>query len=356
MSTTSSATSGSSSSTNRTEGTSRSTEGISSGSNVGASVSRDMATVSSTNVRSEAAVVTRGDTVADGVDATTSTTATPASYTVQSGDTLSGIARQNNTTLGAVISANPQISNPNLIHPGDTVNLPGGVTNTTPAGPVTPGGVLERGVNDPAGVTALQTRLTELGYSTGPVDGKFGAITQGAVRSFQSSNGLPVNGRADQATLDAMNGPNARRPDPARTEFPTYAPGSPEQIQLFQDAARAAGLPESWASSPGLINLLQAESRGRVGVPNYTYGDRSTDPTQWASVHEELRNGRKTATSSATGLGQLLLSNVDAYYPSGRQGIGNPQEEAVGMLRYIEARYGTPDAAWARYNTAHEGY
>src|SRR3546814_9850770 len=41
-----------------------------------------------------------------------------ASYTVRSGDTLSGIAAANNMSLDALISANPQISNPNLIYPG----------------------------------------------------------------------------------------------------------------------------------------------------------------------------------------------------------------------------------------------
>ena len=93
-----------------------------------------------------------------------------------------------------------------------------------------------------------------------------------------------------------------------------------------------------------------------MGRPNYTYGARSRDPSQWGSVHDELRAGRKTERSSATGLGQLLLSNVERYYPSGRQGIGNPMEEAVGMMRYIQDRYGSPDAAWAQYGRRHEGY
>ncbi len=46
--------------------------------------------------------------------------------TVRSGDTLSGIAARNGVGLGALIAANPQISNPNLIHPGQTVHVPGG--------------------------------------------------------------------------------------------------------------------------------------------------------------------------------------------------------------------------------------
>src|SRR3546814_11098657 len=48
-----------------------------------------------------------------------------ASYTVRSGDTLSGIAEANNMSLDALISANPKISNPNLIYPGQSINLSG---------------------------------------------------------------------------------------------------------------------------------------------------------------------------------------------------------------------------------------
>lgn len=135
-----------------------------------------------------------------------------------------------------------------------------------------------------------------------------------------------------------------------------YPPRSPEAIALFEEAARAAGLPVEWARSEGLHELLDAESDGRVGRLNYTYGERERDPARWAEVHAELRRGVISAESSATGLGQLLLRNVERYYPSGRAGIGDPHEEAVGMLRYIQDRYGDPDRAWARYNSSHEGY
>jgi LysM repeat protein len=50
--------------------------------------------------------------------------------TVRSGDTLSGIAAGNGLSLGALLSANPQISNPDLIHPGQTIRLPGGAGAT----------------------------------------------------------------------------------------------------------------------------------------------------------------------------------------------------------------------------------
>jgi LysM repeat protein len=47
-------------------------------------------------------------------------------YTVRSGDTLSGIAASHGVSLSALLAANRQISNPNLIYPGERVNIPGG--------------------------------------------------------------------------------------------------------------------------------------------------------------------------------------------------------------------------------------
>ena len=46
-----------------------------------------------------------------------------AVYIVKSGDTLWAIAKRYNMTLQALLNKNPQIKNPNLIHPGDTVYL-----------------------------------------------------------------------------------------------------------------------------------------------------------------------------------------------------------------------------------------
>jgi LysM repeat protein len=47
-----------------------------------------------------------------------------SSYTIQSGDTLSELAAQNNTTVEELMAHNPQIENPNLIYTGDQLNIP----------------------------------------------------------------------------------------------------------------------------------------------------------------------------------------------------------------------------------------
>lgn len=57
-----------------------------------------------------------------------------ATYIVKSGDYLNKIARENGLTLEQLLALNPgKWPNPNLIHPGDVVNLPDPTPTTAPA-------------------------------------------------------------------------------------------------------------------------------------------------------------------------------------------------------------------------------
>ncbi len=171
-----------------------------------------------------------------------------------------------------------------------------------------------------------------------------------------------MTGRIGPITWAELARAQPRRPAP-QTHTPAgnaicarYRARAPETVALFREAAAIARVPDRWATSEDLHRILERESGGFVGRPNYTFGTLSTHPAMWTIVHAELILGLKTAKSTATGLGQLLVDNVEEYYPSGRRGIGKPIEEAVGMLRYNAARYGTPTLAWARYSRNHEGY
>lgn len=65
----------------------------------------------------------------DGITAsrrTSSSGSSDATHTVRSGDTMWAIARQNGVSLNSLIAANPQIKNPDLIFPGQKLNIPGG--------------------------------------------------------------------------------------------------------------------------------------------------------------------------------------------------------------------------------------
>ena len=50
-------------------------------------------------------------------------------------------------------------------------------------------------------IAALQARLTEMGFHCGRVDGIFGAMTEAAVKEFQKSVGVVVDGKCGPATI-----------------------------------------------------------------------------------------------------------------------------------------------------------
>jgi len=60
---------------------------------------------------------------------------TTGTYTVVRGDTLGSIARKFNTTVSAIATLN-KISNPNLIYPGQVLQIAGGGTTPPPATPI----------------------------------------------------------------------------------------------------------------------------------------------------------------------------------------------------------------------------
>jgi peptidoglycan hydrolase-like protein with peptidoglycan-binding domain len=50
----------------------------------------------------------------------------------------------------------------------------------------------------------LQSRLFDLGYYDGPVDGQASELTVAAFAKFQHDHGLPVTGLSDPTTLQTM--------------------------------------------------------------------------------------------------------------------------------------------------------
>ncbi len=93
------------------------------GSSQSASMSSRTASVAAPQASGVTAATSTKPSGATGGGATTSSGG--STITIQSGSTLSGIARQNGTTVSALMAANPQITNPNVIYAGASLNVPG---------------------------------------------------------------------------------------------------------------------------------------------------------------------------------------------------------------------------------------
>ena len=85
-------------------------------------------------------------------------------------------------------------------------------------------------------VKALQRRLIGLGYSPGPVDGRYGPLTEGAVIRFQAAHGLKVDGIAGPLTLGALASAK-----PVLYPDEGYAPGGSATVRRLQRQLAATG-------------------------------------------------------------------------------------------------------------------
>lgn len=120
-----------------------------------------------------------------------------ASYTIKSGDTLSKIARDNNTTVADLQRANPSITNPNLIYAGNTINIPDAVSappETTNIAPIT--------VSSPVQSTP---QATEVDYSQYSYDPSSDAAYQQALSMLENvQNNVPTYAGTYDAKLNEI--------------------------------------------------------------------------------------------------------------------------------------------------------
>ena len=83
-------------------------------------------------------------------------------------------------------------------------------SSKAPSGSSSSGATLELG-SAGSEVKKLQKRLIDLGYLSGTADGKFGEMTETALKAFQEANGLEADGKAGTKTQNKLYSDEAVR-------------------------------------------------------------------------------------------------------------------------------------------------
>jgi peptidoglycan hydrolase-like protein with peptidoglycan-binding domain len=153
--------------------------------------------------------------------------------------------------------------------------------------------VTEPGESGPE-VTALQKRLTELGYFVGPsISGRFDNDTTQAVYAFQKVEGLPTSGKADPPTRQRLATAGRLKPaspagdliefDKARqvvivvrggqTQFVFNASSGTEATYTYRGRKYQANTPEGRFAILWQVDGYQESHLGRLYRPKYFHRD-----------------------------------------------------------------------------------
>ena len=95
------------------------------------------------------------------------------------------------------------------------------------------GSSIQKGLKDSSVVRRIQTRLKELRYYSGSVDGDFGASTEAAVKAFQSANRLTPDGRVGSNTYRVLFSKDANGSGSTATPRPGQTTVSPTRIPFY---------------------------------------------------------------------------------------------------------------------------
>ncbi|WP_439598847.1 peptidoglycan-binding domain-containing protein [Falsiroseomonas sp.] len=175
----------------------------------------------------------------------------------------------------------------------------------------------------------VQDALNQRGYSVGSADGVMGPRTRAALRDFQRANNLSATGRADSATLAALNvsGGSAQAARPARANpnaayMGGGAVGGSSGSQVSQTNPDRSGVATDADPGTGGTGGSGGATRGG-GSPNYG-GTGTTNPME--------RSG--TATGSDPGTGGTGGSGGGAMTrPTGPGVTGMPNSSGTAAER-----------------------
>jgi peptidoglycan hydrolase-like protein with peptidoglycan-binding domain len=128
------------------------------------------------------------------------------------------------------------------------------------------------------GVSDLQTRLRDLGYYHGPINGSFGEQTEAALIAFQQAQGLATDGIAGPQVASALQA--AVQPTtPSAAPSADSSPATP--VQPVSPAANSTPVVPGEAPTPGPTpGQTPGQTSGQVSVPDLQSIPQGSQPAQ----------------------------------------------------------------------------
>lgn len=236
-------------------------------------------------------------------NAATSSGSEPPTYTVRSGDTLSGIAAAHGVSVQALEAANPQILHPDLIRAGQVVHIPAAGAHAAPSTPST-----------------YQVRS---GDTLSAIGQRFGVDW----RILAQTNGVTNPNRLQVGTELKLH-PGAATPAPQRAPNPG---GAAAPVSGTGGAARTAG-----AGLPNTDGMSQTQKVQLYSNYINTYGDAQAK-ADLAAGRQVILGLRHETSTHANGGGGVYDDRIAVVSRTGVQEFrGNTEPSS----RY-EGRYGS---------------
>jgi LysM repeat protein len=185
-------------------------------------------------------------------------------YTVQSGDTLSSIARAHGVTVQAIVEAN-NIANPNLIIAGQVLTIPGvsGLADISSSAGATP---------TPAPVASPNDET----YTVQPGDSlsKIAALKGVTVQAIAEANGIEDLNLIRVGQVLIIPGTAGATGPAANTPAPTPVPATPAPAPVSTNLLPNPSFEEGWYFFNG-VNELQVPNGWLIAVDE---GPNTLDP------------------------------------------------------------------------------
>jgi len=223
-------------------------------------------------------------------------------------------------------------------------------------------------------IEQMQSKLNQLGFSAGHVDGIWGPDTSAAVLRFQQSNSLQATGKLDDGTLRALGlvGSTAASPATAAQAVPpqptpapvTPVPATPVPATPVQSAP-ASGTPPVAADGHAVDNALGTSTT--PGSPPLASGLSAPPSTSGAAAQTSPGGNAGKATGDGSNNQAVATSSANAPQPAhgansftkgqaqaritreGFQNVGDLSNDNAGVWRGKATKNGQPVHVWLDY-------